>query len=164
MSNVAVMPQHCVTVATDFSLTVLRTALRVAPDYVDAIFNLALLLQGTNQYAEAADYWRHYLASDCQSDWAAAGGSTTTVSVNGGRTWENGETHAAVLTLPTPAPRGLCHHNGRGYSESRQLSYAGWIYFGQVPARIQYLLRRSPYGINSVVALGRGDSAQYAMP
>jgi hypothetical protein len=34
-----------------------------------------------------------------------AGGSITTVSVNGGRTWENGETHAVVLTLPTPAPR-----------------------------------------------------------
>jgi hypothetical protein len=26
---------------------------------------------GTNQYAEAADYWRRYLASDCQSEWAA---------------------------------------------------------------------------------------------
>jgi hypothetical protein len=25
----------------------------------------------TNQYAEAANYWRRYLASDCQSDWAA---------------------------------------------------------------------------------------------
>ena len=25
----------------------------------------------TNQYAEAADYWRRYLASDCQSEWAA---------------------------------------------------------------------------------------------
>jgi hypothetical protein len=34
-----------------------------------------------------------------------AGGSTTTVSVNGGRNWGNGETHAALLTLPTPAPR-----------------------------------------------------------
>jgi tetratricopeptide (TPR) repeat protein len=30
----------------------------------------ALLLQRTNQYAEAANYWRRYLASDCQSDWA----------------------------------------------------------------------------------------------
>jgi Flp pilus assembly protein TadD len=49
----------------------LRTALRVAPDYADAMFNLALLLQRTNQYVEAADYWRRYLASDCQSDWAA---------------------------------------------------------------------------------------------
>jgi tetratricopeptide (TPR) repeat protein len=49
----------------------LRTALRVAPDYADAMFNLALLLQQKNQYAEAADYWRRYLASDCQSEWAA---------------------------------------------------------------------------------------------
>jgi len=49
----------------------LRTALRVAPDYADAKFNLALLLQRTNQYVEAVDYWRRYLASDCQSDWAA---------------------------------------------------------------------------------------------
>jgi tetratricopeptide (TPR) repeat protein len=48
-----------------------RTALRVAPDYADAIFNLALLLQRINQYAEAANYWRRYLASDCQSEWAA---------------------------------------------------------------------------------------------
>jgi hypothetical protein len=46
------------------------TTLRVAPDYADAMFNLALLLQRTNQYAEAADYWRRYLASDCQSEWA----------------------------------------------------------------------------------------------
>jgi tetratricopeptide (TPR) repeat protein len=49
----------------------LRTVLRVAPDYADAMFNLALLLQRTNQYAEATDYWRYYLASDCQSEWAA---------------------------------------------------------------------------------------------
>ncbi len=49
----------------------LRTVLRVAPDYVDAMFNLALLLQRTNRYAEATDYWRRYLASDCQSEWAA---------------------------------------------------------------------------------------------
>jgi hypothetical protein len=38
---------------------------------LDAMFNLALLLQRTNQYAEAADYWRRYLASDGQSEWAA---------------------------------------------------------------------------------------------
>jgi hypothetical protein len=48
----------------------LRKALRVAPDYADAMFNLALLLQRKNQYAEAADYWRRYLASNCQSEWA----------------------------------------------------------------------------------------------
>jgi tetratricopeptide (TPR) repeat protein len=49
----------------------LRTTLRVAPDYADAMFNLALLLQRTNQYAGAAGYWLRYLASDCQSEWAA---------------------------------------------------------------------------------------------
>ncbi len=32
---------------------------------------VALLLQRTNQYAETVDYWRRYLASDCQSEWAA---------------------------------------------------------------------------------------------
>ena len=30
------------------------------------MFNLALLLQ----YSDAADYWRHYLSSDCQTEWA----------------------------------------------------------------------------------------------
>jgi hypothetical protein len=33
------------------------------------MFNLALLLQRKNQYAPA-DYWRHYLGSDSQSEWA----------------------------------------------------------------------------------------------
>jgi tetratricopeptide (TPR) repeat protein len=33
----------------------LRAALQVAPNYADAMFNLALLLQRKNQYAEAAD-------------------------------------------------------------------------------------------------------------
>jgi len=49
----------------------LRKALLVAPDYVDAMFNLALLLQRKGAYAEAADYWRQYLASDHASEWAA---------------------------------------------------------------------------------------------
>ena len=40
----------------------LRKAVQVAPDHSDAIFNLALLLQRKNQCAEAADYWRRYLA------------------------------------------------------------------------------------------------------
>jgi hypothetical protein len=34
------------------------------------MFNLVLLLQRTNRYAEATDYWRQYLASDCH-EWAA---------------------------------------------------------------------------------------------
>ena len=50
----------------------LRKAVQVAPDYSDAMFNLALLLQRNNQCAEAADYWRRYLAIDGQSDeWAS---------------------------------------------------------------------------------------------
>jgi tetratricopeptide (TPR) repeat protein len=58
-------------VRVEAAIECLRTALRAAPDYADASFNLALLLQRKNQYAEAADYWRRYLASDCQSEWAA---------------------------------------------------------------------------------------------
>jgi tetratricopeptide (TPR) repeat protein len=49
----------------------LRRALQAAPDYADAIFNLALLLQRNNKHAEAAEYWRRYLANDAQSEWAA---------------------------------------------------------------------------------------------
>jgi tetratricopeptide (TPR) repeat protein len=56
---------------TDAAIECLRKALRVAPDYADAMFNLALLLQRKNQYAEAANHWRCYLAHDCRSEWAA---------------------------------------------------------------------------------------------
>jgi Tetratricopeptide repeat len=56
---------------SEAAIECLRTALRVAPDYADAIFNLALLLQRKNEYAEAADYWRRYLANECQTEWAA---------------------------------------------------------------------------------------------
>jgi tetratricopeptide (TPR) repeat protein len=55
---------------TEAAMDCLRTALWVAPHYADAMFNLALLLQRKNQYVEATDYWRRYLASDGQSDWA----------------------------------------------------------------------------------------------
>lgn len=48
----------------------LRKAVQIAPDFADAIFNIALLLQRKNEYAEAADYWRRYLANDSQSEWA----------------------------------------------------------------------------------------------
>src|SRR5258705_13319212 len=33
--------------------------------------HLALLLQRNNKHAEAAEYWRRYLANDAQSEWAA---------------------------------------------------------------------------------------------
>src|SRR5215831_17875963 len=46
-------------------------AARAAPDYADAMFNLALLLQRANQPKEAAEYWRRYLATDAQPEWAA---------------------------------------------------------------------------------------------
>ena len=55
---------------TDAAIECLCKALRVAPDYANAMFNLALVLQRKNRYAEAIDYWRRYLASDCQSEWA----------------------------------------------------------------------------------------------
>ena len=49
----------------------LHKALVVAPDYIDAMFNLALLLQRKSAFAEAATYWRRYLVSDRASEWAA---------------------------------------------------------------------------------------------
>jgi len=55
---------------SEAAIECLRKALRVAPDYTDAMFNLALLLQRKNQYTEAAEYWRRYLTSDRQSEWA----------------------------------------------------------------------------------------------
>jgi hypothetical protein len=45
--------------------------MQTAPDYIDAMFNLALLLQRRNECAEAADQWRRYLAIDGRSEWAA---------------------------------------------------------------------------------------------
>jgi tetratricopeptide (TPR) repeat protein len=54
---------------SEAALDCLRRALQVAPNYADAMFNLALLLQ--NKHAEAAEYWRRYLANDAQSEWAA---------------------------------------------------------------------------------------------
>jgi len=55
----------------DAAVDCLRGALRAAPDYADAMFNLALLLQRSNKHAEAAEYWRRYLAKDGKSEWAA---------------------------------------------------------------------------------------------
>jgi tetratricopeptide (TPR) repeat protein len=56
---------------SEAAVVCLRKALVVSPDYVDAMFNLALLLQRKGAHAEAADYWRQYLASDRLSEWAA---------------------------------------------------------------------------------------------
>jgi tetratricopeptide (TPR) repeat protein len=56
---------------SEAAIECLRKALVVAPNYIDAMFNLALLLQRKGAYAEAADYWRQYLASDHASEWAA---------------------------------------------------------------------------------------------
>jgi tetratricopeptide (TPR) repeat protein len=56
---------------SEAALDCLRRALQAAPDYADAMFNLALLLQRNNKHAEAAEYWRRYLANDAQSEWAA---------------------------------------------------------------------------------------------
>jgi tetratricopeptide (TPR) repeat protein len=56
---------------SEAAIECLRKALAVTPDYIDAMFNLALLLQRKGAFAEAADYWRQYLASDRASEWAA---------------------------------------------------------------------------------------------
>jgi hypothetical protein len=48
-----------------------RRALHAAADYADAMFNLARLLQRNNKHAEAAEYWRRYLANEAKSEWAA---------------------------------------------------------------------------------------------
>src|ERR1700722_4811040 len=56
---------------SEAALECLRKALVAAPDYTDAMFNLALLLQRKGAYADAADLWRRYLASDRASEWAA---------------------------------------------------------------------------------------------
>ena len=54
----------------EVAIECLRKAVLVTPNYADALFNLALLLQQKNHYTEAANYWRRYLASDCQTEWA----------------------------------------------------------------------------------------------
>jgi tetratricopeptide (TPR) repeat protein len=56
---------------SEAAIECLHKGLRATPDYADAMFNLALLLQRNNKHAEAAEYWRHYLANDTQSEWAA---------------------------------------------------------------------------------------------
>jgi tetratricopeptide (TPR) repeat protein len=49
----------------------LKRAVEAEPDYADAIFNLGLLHQRGEKHAEAAAYWRRYLALDSESPWAS---------------------------------------------------------------------------------------------
>ena len=51
-------------------LTCLQKALEANPDYADAMFNLALLLQKLDRYREALAWWRRYLSLDSASPWA----------------------------------------------------------------------------------------------
>ena len=55
---------------SEAAIECLRKSLQAAADYVDAMFNLALLLQRKNEYAEAAIYWRRFLAIESRSEWA----------------------------------------------------------------------------------------------
>jgi len=54
---------------SEAAIECLRKAVQVAPDYSDAMYNLALLLQRKNQCAEAEDYWRRDLALEGRSEW-----------------------------------------------------------------------------------------------
>jgi len=56
---------------SEAAIDCLRRALHAAPEYADAMFNLALLLQRSNRHNEAAEYWRRYPVNDGQSEWAA---------------------------------------------------------------------------------------------
>jgi len=55
----------------DKAIASLKRALAADPDYADAIFNLGLLHQRADRHAEAAEYWRRYLALDNDSAWAS---------------------------------------------------------------------------------------------
>jgi tetratricopeptide (TPR) repeat protein len=55
----------------DTAAVCLEHALAADPGYADAIFNLGMLHQRKERHAEAAIYWRRYLALDTESDWAA---------------------------------------------------------------------------------------------
>ena len=47
-----------------------QAALRIAPNYADAHYNLALLYQGSNQPMRAVRHWTSYLKLDPASHWA----------------------------------------------------------------------------------------------
>lgn len=48
----------------------LRHALEISPNYADAHFNLAAMLQDQGRTFEAARYWRAYLDSDAHGPWS----------------------------------------------------------------------------------------------
>jgi len=56
---------------SDKAVVCLERALDADPDYADAIFNLGLLHQRHDRHADAAVYWRRYLALDNASPWAS---------------------------------------------------------------------------------------------
>jgi tetratricopeptide (TPR) repeat protein len=54
----------------DKAIASLKRAVDADPEYADALFNLGLLHQRADRHAEAAEYWRRYLALDNESQWA----------------------------------------------------------------------------------------------
>lgn len=56
---------------TEEAVTCLARALDADPSYADAVFNMALFLQRLERPADAAKWWRRYLALDEASPWAA---------------------------------------------------------------------------------------------
>jgi tetratricopeptide (TPR) repeat protein len=56
---------------SDKAVECLEHAVAADPNYGDALFNLGLLHQRKDELADAAIYWRRYLALDNASDWAA---------------------------------------------------------------------------------------------
>jgi tetratricopeptide (TPR) repeat protein len=56
---------------TQAALDCLERALAADPGYADAMFNMGLFLQRLERHADAAIWWRKYLALDDSSPWAA---------------------------------------------------------------------------------------------
>jgi tetratricopeptide (TPR) repeat protein len=56
---------------TKEAIDCLKRALDADPAYLDAMFNMGLFLQRLERHAEAALWWRRYLAVDGSSPWAA---------------------------------------------------------------------------------------------
>jgi tetratricopeptide (TPR) repeat protein len=49
---------------SEAAIDCLRRALQAAPEYADAMFNLALLLRRGSRHKEAAECWRQYLGNE----------------------------------------------------------------------------------------------------